>query len=146
MRSGEEMIFTQGNVQGTYVRLDTSTNEGTWDGLPRESGRVTDLRSSPISGKADEHGEGQQVFFDAHEREVCKMQSAETILGIVHERGKRGLPLTNIYRLLYNPDLYLKAYGKIYRNKGAMTPGTTKETVDGMALSKIEAIIEVPSI
>ena len=36
-------------------------------------------------------------FFDAHEREVCKMQSAETILGIVHERGKRGLPLTNIY-------------------------------------------------
>jgi hypothetical protein len=61
---------------------------------------------------------GRRCFFDAHEREVCKMQNAETILSIVHERGKRGLPLTNVYRLLYNPDLYLLAYGKIYRNKG----------------------------
>ncbi len=70
------------------------------------------------------------------------MQRAETILGIIHERGKRGLPLTNLYRQLCNPELYLHAYGKIYRNKGAMTPGTTTETVDGMAMAKIEAIIE----
>ena len=33
-------------------------------------------------------------------------------------RGKRGLPLEDLYRQLYNPDLYLKAYGKIYRNTG----------------------------
>jgi group II intron reverse transcriptase/maturase len=81
-------------------------------------------------------------FFDAHEREVCKMQRAETILGIVHERGKRGLPFNNVYRLLFNPDLYLLAYGKIYRNKGAMTPGVTAETVDAMDLTKIETIIK----
>ena len=37
--------------------------------------------------------------------------------------------------------MYLKAYGKIYRNAGAMTKGATSETVDGMALSKIKAII-----
>jgi len=42
---------------------------------------------------------------------------------------------------LFNPDLYLLAYGKIYRNAGAMTPGATGETVDGMTLGKIEAII-----
>ena len=70
------------------------------------------------------------------------MQRAETILGIIHERGTRGLPLTNLYRQLFNPELYLHAYGKIYRNKGAMTPGTTAETVDGMAMAKIEAIID----
>lgn len=70
------------------------------------------------------------------------MQRAETILGIIHERGTRGLPLTNLYRQVFNPELYLHAYGKIYRNKGAMTPGTTTETVDGMAMAKIEAIIE----
>jgi retron-type reverse transcriptase len=37
--------------------------------------------------------------------------------------------------------LYLLAYGKIYRNKGAMTPGSTPETVDGMTLEKIASII-----
>ncbi len=43
------------------------------------------------------------------------MQTAETILSIIQERGKRGLPLTNVYRMLYNPALYLRAYGKIYQ-------------------------------
>src|SRR3954447_21959370 len=31
---------------------------------------------------------------------------------------------------------------KIYRNDGAMTPGVTAETVDGMSLKKIEGIID----
>jgi retron-type reverse transcriptase len=34
------------------------------------------------------------------------------------------------------------AYGRIYANKGAMTPGVTRETVDGMSLVKIDRIIE----
>jgi group II intron reverse transcriptase/maturase len=34
------------------------------------------------------------------------------------------------------------AYGKIYRNQGAMTPGSTPETPEGMSLAKIDAIIE----
>jgi group II intron reverse transcriptase/maturase len=52
------------------------------------------------------------------------------------------LPLERLYRHLFNRDLYLLAYGKIYRNAGAMTPGSTSETVDGMSLAKIDAIIE----
>ena len=47
-----------------------------------------------------------------------------------------------MYRLLYNPDLYLRAYAKVNSNTGAMTPGATPETVDGMSLEKIKAIIE----
>jgi group II intron reverse transcriptase/maturase len=70
------------------------------------------------------------------------MRNAETILGIIHDRGKRGLPLEDVYRQLYNPDLYLRAYGRIYRNDGAMTKGTTTETVDGMSMKKIGAIID----
>jgi len=70
------------------------------------------------------------------------MRNATTILGIIHDRGKRGLPLEDIYRQLFNPQLYLLAYGRIYRNAGAMTPGTTAETVDGMSLEKIAAIID----
>jgi hypothetical protein len=51
------------------------------------------------------------------------MQNAETVLGVIRERGRRGLPLERLYRQLFNPQLFLRAYGRIYANKGAMTPG-----------------------
>jgi group II intron reverse transcriptase/maturase len=63
------------------------------------------------------------------------------VLDVLRERGRRGLPLDRLYRQLFNPQLYLLAYGRLYSNKGAMTPGVTGETVDGMSLRKIEAII-----
>ncbi len=70
------------------------------------------------------------------------MRTANTVLSIIRDRGKRGLPLEDVYRQLYNPELYLLAYGKIAKNQGAMTPGVTAETVDGMSLAKIQAIID----
>jgi group II intron reverse transcriptase/maturase len=70
------------------------------------------------------------------------MRDADTIIGLIRERGKRGLPLEKVYRLLFNRNLYLRAYGKIYRNTGAMTHGVTDETPDGMSLKKIDAFIE----
>jgi group II intron reverse transcriptase/maturase len=70
------------------------------------------------------------------------MQSAETVLGVLRERGRRGLSLEELYRQLFNPQLYLVAYGRIYANKGAMTPGVTGETADGMSIAKIERIID----
>jgi group II intron reverse transcriptase/maturase len=69
------------------------------------------------------------------------MQSAETILRVIHDRGRRGLPLERVYRLLFNPTLYLAAYRKLAANRGALTPGVTAETVDGMSLHKIQTII-----
>ncbi len=69
------------------------------------------------------------------------MRSAEAILGTIRERGQRGLPVMDAYRLLYQRDLYHRGYGKLCRNAGAMTPGTTPETVDGMSLEKIDSII-----
>ena len=70
------------------------------------------------------------------------MQSAETVLGVLRERGRKGLPCDELYRQLFNPQLYLLAYGRIYSNHGAMTPGVTQETVDGMSLGKIGHIID----
>ena len=79
---------------------------------------------------------------DTSDREVRVMRSADRILRVIRERGSRGLPLERVYRLLFNRDLYLLAYGRLYRNHGAMTPGSTVETVDGMSLEKIDTIIE----
>jgi len=70
------------------------------------------------------------------------MRTADTILNIIHDRGKRKLPLDDVYHQLSNPALYLRSYAKLYQNKGAMTPGITPETVDGMSMDKIARIIE----
>jgi group II intron reverse transcriptase/maturase len=70
------------------------------------------------------------------------MQNAETVLDVLRERGRRGRPCEELYRQMFNPQLYLLAYGRIYANQGAMTPGTTQETADGMSMRKIDRIIE----
>jgi group II intron reverse transcriptase/maturase len=70
------------------------------------------------------------------------MRTAETILNIIQDRGQRGLPLDDVYRQLFNPAMYLRAYAKLYPNKGAMTQGMTAETVDGMSQAKIAKIID----
>src|SRR5919199_1069697 len=94
------------------------------------------------AGESPAHGEGRQVSSADQDQEVREMRNAETILAAIRERGRRGLPLERVYRLLFNRELYLRAYGKIARNRGALTPGATTETVDGMSLAKIDAIIE----
>jgi group II intron reverse transcriptase/maturase len=69
------------------------------------------------------------------------MQDAETVLDVLRERGRRGLPCDELYRQLFNPSLYLMAYGRIYSNDGAMTPGADGETADGVTLEGIGRII-----
>jgi retron-type reverse transcriptase len=69
------------------------------------------------------------------------MQTAEVVLGVLRERGRKGLPCTQLYRQMFSKDLYLLAYGNIYSNSGAMTPGASAETADGMSEDKIEQII-----
>src|SRR5712692_8040588 len=70
------------------------------------------------------------------------MQNAETVVDILRARGGRGLPCDELYRQLFNPALFLMAYGRIYANDGAMTPGARGETADGMSLAKIGRIID----
>ena len=86
-------------------------------------------------------GEGAQVI-GCHNLKGCVMQSAETVLGVLRERGRKGLPCNELYRQMFNRNLYLLAYGRIYANHGAMTPGADAETADGMSEDKIDQIIE----
>ena len=133
----------KGNERSTYVRLGRE--------MMREDGIAYTARavgqrshhSSQGGGRSNPvHGEGWQVSPMIQLEKVCEMQSANATLNIIRERGRKGLPLERIYRQLFNRELYLVAYGRIYRNHGAMTRGVTQETVDGMSLQKIDAIIE----
>src|SRR5215469_7007119 len=106
--------------------------------------RVLRSRSPHSSQNQGKPGTGRRGTgnIDSEIEEVCEMQDAQTLLAIIHERGKKGLPLERVYRHLFKRDLYLMAYGRIYRNAGAMTAGSTPETVDEMSLAKIATIIE----
>ncbi len=86
------------------------------------------------------NGEVRQVSH-GKDVKVREMRTAETILNIIQDRGTRQLPLDDVYRQLYNPAMYLRSYAKLYSNDGAMTPGITEETVDGMSMEKIATII-----
>lgn len=70
------------------------------------------------------------------------MRNAETVLEVIQKHGSQGKPLEDIYRQLFNPALYLRAYGRLYANDGALTQGITSETVDDMSLDKIKNLIE----
>jgi group II intron reverse transcriptase/maturase len=80
-------------------------------------------------------------FPHGEDAKVREMRTAETILNIIQDRGKRKLPLDDVYRQLYNPAMSLRSYAKLYPNDGAMTPGMTEETVDGWSMEKVAAII-----
>jgi retron-type reverse transcriptase len=69
------------------------------------------------------------------------MRDADAIMAIHMDRGRNAFPLERVYRHLFNPDFFLRAYGKLYRNAGAMTRGVTRETVDGMSVEKVDRII-----
>ena len=71
------------------------------------------------------------------------MRTAQDYLELIHERGRKGLELNRVYRIILNRDLFLAAYGKLYANKGATTPGTDPDdTIEGMSVERIEELIE----
>src|SRR6266849_987001 len=111
----------------------------------------SESKEATRTGKEQPSKEGQSVpLIQAHRKgnrniltgKECEMQETDSYLGILRERGKRGLPVERVYRQLFKRELYLKAYGRIYRNNGAMTRGITDEVADGMSLEKIDTIIE----
>ena len=69
------------------------------------------------------------------------MQKAGTVLAVLRERGRKGRPCDELYRQMFSKDLYLTAYGDIYPNHGAMTPGADGRTADGMSEAEIDRII-----
>src|SRR5437588_12271857 len=87
------------------------------DGTPIRPGRKATM---PAPGKGQPMKMGQSVVLIPRRREgirkllkaeVCEMQTTDVLLVLLRALGKRGLPVTRIYRQLFNPHLYLTAYG-----------------------------------
>ena len=69
------------------------------------------------------------------------MQTAATVLNVYNKRGLEGKPLFRVYETLINPDLFDRAYARLYSNAGALTSGVTDETADGWSDDKTEVIL-----
>jgi len=55
-------------------------------------------------------------------------------LPVLSRTGKR---INGLHRLMRSPYLYERAYVRVSRNKGALTPGVDGQTFDGMSLEKL---------
>jgi group II intron reverse transcriptase/maturase len=71
------------------------------------------------------------------------MTTAGDVLAILHEKNRTNPEWVNrgLYRLLYNPSLYVKAYQRLKSKPGNMTPGADGQTLDGFSLEAIEKTI-----
>ncbi|MEQ8189373.1 MAG: hypothetical protein ABRQ39_15490 [Candidatus Eremiobacterota bacterium] len=71
------------------------------------------------------------------------MLGASKYLEIVKKRGLEGKELARVHRIIRKESVLLQAYTNIYSNKGATTPGISKEDViDGMNLDRIKTLSE----
>lgn len=74
---------------------------------------------------------------------VDTMRKPELILDILRKHAEnKDYVFEGLYKNLYNPDFFLKAYSKIYAKEGNMTEGTDGKTIDGFNLELVEKLIE----
>jgi len=51
--------------------------------------------------------------------------------------SRAGKRINGLHRLMRSPFLFQRAYDRVSRNKGALTPGVDGQTFDGMSLEKL---------
>ena len=72
------------------------------------------------------------------------LDEAQKYLDVVRKRGTAKAGLKRVYEnICKHTGLFVLAYGKLYANTGALTPGVdVADTIDGMSLKRIEQTIE----
>lgn len=61
---------------------------------------------------------------------------------LVSKSKEENYVFDRLYRNLYNPEFYLKAYANLYAKPGNMTEGSDGKTIDGFNLKRIDSLIE----
>jgi group II intron reverse transcriptase/maturase len=71
------------------------------------------------------------------------MRNPKVVLNSLTSNAKdENYVFQRLYRNLYNIEFFLDAYAKIYPNKGSNTKGINEDTIDGMSLKRVNALIE----
>jgi group II intron reverse transcriptase/maturase len=70
------------------------------------------------------------------------MQGPSTLLSVLKSKSSnKNYAFKDLYRLLYNPNLHLRAYTKLAPNPGNMTTGSDGNTIDGFGTERIMKMI-----
>lgn len=70
------------------------------------------------------------------------MIQAQKFIETVHKLGTQKYELEKVYRRIQDRELFLVAYGNLYANEGALTPGVNpNDTVEGMSTDRIDKIL-----
>ena len=56
--------------------------------------------------------------------------------------SRAGKRINGLHRLMRTRCLYERAYDRVSRNRGAMTPGVDGQTFDGMTLARLDRLVE----
>lgn len=71
------------------------------------------------------------------------MRNPKNVLNSLSDHSKdKNYKFERLYKILFNRNMYLLAYQRIYANEGNMTKGTDGLTIDGMSLDRIHSLIE----
>jgi hypothetical protein len=74
----------------------------------KRASKRTPAQTENVASRPSHHmAKGGRWFLIDGMKEVRDLRDAETTLAIIRERGSKGLHLEDVYRRLYNPDLYL---------------------------------------
>lgn len=60
----------------------------------------------------------------------------------IAKASTRGYPIRNLYRLMYEKDLWVAAYANIQANRGTITKGVDKDTLDGFSHQRVDRIVK----
>lgn len=111
-------------------------------GSPKPSNRHGD--GGPVRGNKRTHLATKGVQRDNTETLLSGTVSTEIVCREVVsalDKLRKESEVRDIYRLMCSEELFIAAYHRIKSKVGNMTPGTDKETLDGISMDKIRRII-----
>ena len=94
-----------------------------------------------------EKGEGRQFPLPSRpEKDASGMLDAKLSrrLEAIEEVSRKGKKVQDLFKIMRTHEsLWLQAYANIYANKGAITPGINKNTLDGFSDERVKNIIHL---
>src|SRR3546814_415560 len=90
-------------------------------------------------------GEGRQFCVTRRINGKGLLMQTATILRRIEKLpalSRAGKRINGLHRLMRSRCLYERAYDRVSRNRGAMTPGVDGQTFDGMTLARLDRLVQ----
>src|SRR3546814_1080433 len=90
-------------------------------------------------------GEGRQFCVTRRINGKGLLMQTATILRRIEKLpalSRAGKRINGLHRLMRSRCLYERAYDRVSRNRGAMTPGMDGQTFDGMTLARLDRLVK----